>query len=157
MPQIIKPIKTIRDNLGRFVIWMFHTVALFLIGAAVIFAAGKAFYTMFITGHFSIEDILLLFIYLELGAMVGIYFKTDRMPVRFLIYVAITALTRMMIAMINANHHADLSIVYAAGAVLLLAFAALILRYGTYNMPLDTGIDELTDHKPLRHGLPPGE
>ena len=42
----------------------------------------------------SIDDILLLFIYLELGAMVGIYFKTNHMPVRFLIYVAITALTR---------------------------------------------------------------
>ncbi len=36
-----------------------------------------------------------LFIYLELGAMVGIYFKTNHMPVRFLIYIAITALTRL--------------------------------------------------------------
>lgn len=43
----------------------------------------------------SIDDILLLFIYLELGAMVGIYFKTNHMPVRFLIYIAITALTRL--------------------------------------------------------------
>jgi len=29
-------------------------------------------------GHITIDDILLLFIYLELGAMVGIYFKTNR-------------------------------------------------------------------------------
>ena len=31
----------------------------------------------------------LLFIYLELGAMMGIYFKTERLPVLFLLYIAI--------------------------------------------------------------------
>ena len=53
----------------------------------------------------SIEDILLLFIYLELGAVVGIYFKTNHMPVRFLIYVAITALTRMLLEYLNNWHN----------------------------------------------------
>ena len=43
-----------------------------------------------------IKDVLLLFIYLELGAMVGIYFKTKRLPVRYLIYIAVTALTRVL-------------------------------------------------------------
>ena len=55
----------------------------------------------------SIEDILLLFIYLELGAVVGIYFKTNHMPVRFLIYVAITALTRMLLEYLNNWHNSD--------------------------------------------------
>ena len=54
----------------------------------------------------SIEDILLLFIYLELGAVVGI-FKTNHMPVRFLIYVAITALTRMLLEYLNNWHNSD--------------------------------------------------
>ena len=152
--ELIEPVKNVRNSLGRLLIWMFHTAALFLIGAAVIFAAGKAFFNMFVTGHFSIEDILLLFIYVELGAMVGIYFKTDRMPVRFLIYVAITALTRMMIAIIFADHHANIGILYVAGAILVLAMASLLLRYGSYTMPLDTGIDELKDHAPLRRGRP---
>ena len=48
-------------------------------------AAVLAFVQMVDQGGASIEDILLLFIYLELGAMVGIYFKTNHMPVRFLI------------------------------------------------------------------------
>ena len=148
--EVIKPIKNVRNRLGQLLIWMFHTVALFLIGAAVIFAAGKAFFNMFVTGHFSIEDILLLFIYVELGAMVGIYFKTDRMPVRFLIYVAITALTRMLIAIINADHQANVNILYVAGAILILGMTSLLLRYGSYNMPLDTGIDEMNDHAPLK-------
>mgnify|MGYP003694540713 CR=1 FL=1 len=39
--------------------------------------------------------------------MVGIYFKTNHMPVRFLIYVAMTALTRLLIADVQAHHRPD--------------------------------------------------
>jgi hypothetical protein len=46
----------------------------------------------------------LLFIYLEIGAMVGIYFKTTRLPVRYLLYIAITALARVLIEMVSAEH-----------------------------------------------------
>ena len=58
------------------------------------------FLSMIEFGSAKIEDILLLFIYLELGAMVGIYFKTKHMPLRFLIYVAMTALTRLLFSYI---------------------------------------------------------
>ena len=47
-------------------------------------------------GYPKLKDILLLFIYLEVLAMVGIYFKTKRLPVVFLLYIAITALTRVL-------------------------------------------------------------
>jgi phosphate starvation-inducible membrane PsiE len=94
-------------------------------------------------GHASIEDILLLFIFLELGAMVGIYFKTNHMPVRFLIYVAITALTRMLIGSVNLAHEGeaadfhdlDLHLLAITGSILLLAVAALVLRYASYKYP----------------------
>ncbi len=39
--------------------------------------------------------------------MVGIYFKTSVMPVTCLIYIAITALSRLMIGDIQAHHQAD--------------------------------------------------
>jgi phosphate starvation-inducible membrane PsiE len=88
-------------------------------------------------GLASISDILLLFIYLELGAMVGIYFKTTRMPVRFLIYVAITALTRLLLEDIQAQQHkaADWGILMVAGAILLLALANLVVRYASARFP----------------------
>jgi phosphate starvation-inducible membrane PsiE len=86
-------------------------------------------------GLASIDDILLLFIYLELGAMVGIYFKTNHMPVRFLIYVAMTALTRMMIADIQAHQRPDWEILIISGAILLLALATLVIRYGSARFP----------------------
>ena len=82
------------EVVGQALVKGFHLLALFAIGGSIVWSAVFAFEGMVRLGQATIEDVLLLFIYLELGAMVGIYFETRRMPVRFLIYVAITALTR---------------------------------------------------------------
>ena len=126
------------DVVGNLLVDAFHYVALFAIGGAIVWSAAFAFAAMVSYGRASIEDILLLFIYLELGAMVGIYFKTNHMPVRFLVYVAITALTRMLIADIQTDHEPDMGIVYISGSILLLAIANLVVRYGSFKFPSTT-------------------
>jgi len=73
------------DDLGSLLIETFHYLALFVIGASIVWSAVIAYAGMVSHGHATIDDILLLFIYLELGAMVGIYFKTSVMPVRLII------------------------------------------------------------------------
>lgn len=128
-------IDEIAHALGNLLVEGFHYLALFTIGAAIVWSAVVAFIGMAAKGHASIDDILLLFIYLELGAMVGIYFKTNHMPVRFLIYVAITALTRLLIADIQAHHQANMGIIMISGAILLLALATLVVRYGSARFP----------------------
>ena len=120
---------------GSFLVDGFHYLALFAIGGAIVWSAVTAFLGMAAKGGASIEDILLLFIYLELGAMVGIYFKTNHMPVRFLIYVAMTALTRMLLADIQAHHRPDTGILMVSGGILLLALATLVIRYGSARFP----------------------
>jgi phosphate starvation-inducible membrane PsiE len=121
--------------LGNLLVDLFHYLALFAIGGATVWAAVVAFIGMATKGHASIDDILLLFIYLELGAMVGIYFKTNHMPVRFLIYVGITALTRLLISEVQAHARPDSGIVVIAGAILLLALATLVIRVGSSKFP----------------------
>ena len=71
------------DELGLLLIELFHYLALFVIGASIVWSAVHAYWGMVGNGHATLGDILLLFIYLELGAMVGIYFQTNAMPVRF--------------------------------------------------------------------------
>ncbi len=122
-------------SVGNLLVDSFHYLALFIIGAAIVWSAVFEFLAMLTKGHASIEDILILFIYLELGAMVGIYFKTNHMPVRFLIYIGITALTRMLIGDIQANHEPDGGIVIISGAILLLALANLVVRFGSFRFP----------------------
>ncbi|MCY1433119.1 Protein PsiE [compost metagenome] len=123
------------ESLGNLFVESFHYLALFAIGAVTAWAAVMAFLGMIEKGHITVDDILLLFIYLELGAMVGIYFKTNHMPVRFLIYVAITALTRLLISDVSHHNPPDLGVVYLSGAILLLAFAILVVRYASSQFP----------------------
>ena len=128
-------INDLAHGLGNMLVDAFHHLALFAIGAATVWSAVVAFLGMTAKGHASIDDILLLFIYLELGAMVGIYFKTNHMPVRFLIYVAMTALTRLLISDVQSHHPPDMGIVLVAGAILLLALATLVIRYASSKFP----------------------
>ena len=123
------------DGFGNLLVDGFHTLALFVIGAAIVWSAAFAFIEMVGQGRATVQDILLLFIYLELGAMVGIYFKTNHMPVRFLIYVAITALTRLLIEIITKHHEANEDLLILTGAILLLAIAVLVLRIGSFKFP----------------------
>jgi protein PsiE len=116
------------DSIGNLLIEIFHYLALFVIGASVVWSGVHAYGGMMLQGHATIGDILLLFIYLELGAMVGIYFKTNAMPVRCLIYIAITALARLVIADVQAHHEAGMGMLWVSVAILLLAIATRVIR-----------------------------
>lgn len=109
----------------------FHYLALFGIGATIVWSAVYDYIEMMKSGHATLEDILLLFIYLELGAMVGTYFKTHRLPVQFLIYIAITALSRHLVIdvqKVSDEFHLYLllgitaSIAILSGAIWLLSY-----------------------------------
>jgi phosphate starvation-inducible membrane PsiE len=126
------------DRIGRALVAIFHYVALFAIGATTLWSAGATFISLLAKSHASINDILLLFIYLELGAMVGIYFRTNHLPVRFLIYIAITALTRLLIEDISAHHELSWGVVRVSGAILLLSVATLVIRFASARFPART-------------------
>lgn len=128
LEQLHQTWKSRADTVGNLLIEIFHYLALFVIGASVVWSGVIAYGGMMLQGHATIGDILLLFIYLELGAMVGIYFKTNAMPVRCLIYIAITALARLMIADVQAHHEAGLGMLWVSIAILLLALSTRVIR-----------------------------
>jgi phosphate starvation-inducible membrane PsiE len=115
------------ESFGGTLVKAFHLLALFVIGGTVVWSAAWFYLETMQQGHAKLHDILLLFIYLEIGAMVGIYFRTHRLPVRFLIYVAITALTRMLT--IDIKDLTNEQILTVTGAILVLAVAALAVEY----------------------------
>jgi phosphate starvation-inducible membrane PsiE len=116
------------DRLGNSLVSGFQVVALFVIGATIVWSAAHDYLEMVRAGRAGLDDILLLFIYLELGTIVGIYFKTDRLPVLFLLYVAITALTRFLA--VDIKDLPVTSLLIGTGSILVLALAALVLQIG---------------------------
>ena len=150
----VEKIEALLDKWGNLAVETFHYVALFIIGCMVAWSAVHTVIDILTVKQYAtIDDILLLFIYLELGAMVGIYFKTNHMPVRFLIYVAITALTRLLISDIQHDHKADMDLIIITGSILILAFSIWIVRFASWNYP--SVIRDKHSEKPLPEGKTP--
>ena len=121
------------EKFGNYVVELFHLFGLFVIGCGILWASWAEVFKIISEGHPGIKDILLLFIYLELGAMVGIYFRNKQLPVRFLIYIAITALTRVWA--INIKTMTDAPMLAITGAILLLSLAVLTHRFASAKYP----------------------
>ncbi len=74
-----------------------------------------------------LADLLLLFIYTEVLGMIGIFFVSNRIPITLPIFIAMTAIARLIILQ---GKEMDMSfLLYEAGAILVLALAVLIVRY----------------------------
>ena len=114
------------DAVGEFLIDWFQIIALFVLGATIVWAAVHEYLRLIDAGRAKLDDILLLFIYVELGAMVGMYFKTNRLPVLFLLYIAITAITRFIVADIHLL--TPINTLIFTGALLIIALAVLVLQ-----------------------------
>ena len=129
------------QNIGNTLVDIFHFLALFVIGGTVVWSAAYEYLHMMDKGYAALKDILLLFIYLELGAMIGIYFKTHRLPVQFLIFIAITALSRHLV--IDVQKVSDPFHLYLllsiSGAIVLLSVSLFVLTYTAkkYGRPED--------------------
>lgn len=133
------------NSVGNLMVEGFHYMGLFAIGAATAWASVMAFLGMVEKGHANIDDILLLFIYLELGAMVGIYFKTNHLPIRFLLYIAITALTRYLIGDVSHHKAPDIGLLYLCGGIFLLSLSVLAVRIASHRFPSSKSIDASGD------------
>ena len=155
----LKPHMDINERLqhiGREFVDICHYIILFLISVVVVWTAGKEFFIIFEKGSADLKDILLLFIYLELLAMIGIYFKTHRLPVQFLIFIAITALSRHLVVDVQAvsdNFHLWL-LATISFAIMVLSASIVILTW-TAKM-FGRPEDYLDDHQvtSTEHHLP---
>lgn len=115
------------EQIGDHAVELFHLIGLFVIGGTIVWSAIHAYiHEIMSKPYATLDDILLLFIYLELGAMVGIFFRTHRLPVIFLLFISLTALTRYLA--IDLKMFDNAKIITIVAAILLLALAALVLR-----------------------------
>ena len=81
----------------------------------------------------ALADLLLMFLYLEVLAMIGQYFKSGQLPVRFPLYIGMVALARYLI--LDLKEMNEWRMLAVAGAIFLLTVAVLIIRYGHVRFP----------------------
>ncbi len=112
---------------------IFERVGLIGIMIATLIAAGQEVAHMVNARTVTLGDLLLMFIYLEVLAMVAVYFESGQLPVRFPIYIGIIALARYLI--LDMKSLDEWRILSVAVAILILAIAVLVLRYGHLRFP----------------------
>ncbi|MFA6902823.1 MAG: phosphate-starvation-inducible PsiE family protein [Gallionellaceae bacterium] len=115
------------------VISLVENIGLLVIGIATVFAMGAETMTMIRAMQVTLTDLLLLFLYLEVLAMVGLYYQSGKLPVRFPLYIGMVALARYLI--LDMKSMDDWRMLAVTGSILMLTLAVFLIRYGHVRFP----------------------
>ena len=122
-------IKEFNQNLLALV----ENAGLLVIAIATVFAMGNETLGMVHAMTVTLTDLLLLFLYLEVLAMVGLYYGSGKLPVRFPLYIAMVALARYLI--LDMKSMDDWRMLAVTVSILLLTLAVFLIRYGHVRFP----------------------
>lgn len=101
-------------------------VILIILLLATLTAIGQEIKKTLDIGEVTLADILLLFIFLEVIGMIKEYYLENRIAISHPIFIAITALARLII--LQRKDFDPQILIYEAGAILILSLAILALR-----------------------------
>ncbi len=121
-------------TMRRTLSWL-QIAGLGLVALATVLAVVQHVVLMVDARGVSLADLLLLFIYLEVLAMVGLYLESGQLPVRLPLYIATVALARYLA--LDMKTMAPWEVLAVSGAALLLALAVLVVRFGHAQFPYD--------------------
>ena len=110
-------------------------VGLLVIGFATTVAMYQEVMVMVAANKVALTDLLLMFLFLEVLAMIGHYFSSGQLPVRFPLYIAMVALARYLI--LDAKEITEWRMLAVSGSILLLTLAVLAVRYGHVKFPYE--------------------
>lgn len=121
------------NRYARIALTVVEHIGLLIISVATIVAGYQEVMVMVEHGRVSLADLLLMFLFLEVLTMVGLYYRSGKLPVRFPLYIALIALARYII--LDVKEITELRMLAVAGAILLIALAVLVIRFGHVHFP----------------------
>ena len=107
---------------------MAESLGLLVIALATVVAGYQEVMVMVHAGKVTLGDLLLMFIFLEVLAMVGVFYSSGNLPVRIPIFIAIVALARYMI--LDTKALTEERILAVSAGICLLAISAILISYG---------------------------
>ena len=98
-----------------------------IIALLTLIATGQEIFNIYTLGTVALADLLLLFIYTEVLGMIGVFYASNRIPITLPLFIAMTALARLII--LQGKEMDPITLVYEAGAIAIIALACLIIRF----------------------------
>ena len=114
------------------IITMMEKTLLVIIAFLTTYAVVFEILSVVSTRAVTLTDLLLLIIYAEVLGMLAACYKIRKIPITVPIFIAITALCRLIILQGKGINTIDL--LYESGAILLLALSALVIRWNLINL-----------------------
>ena len=111
-----------------------------VIAILTIVATIQEIITIYMVGKVNLPDLLLLFIYTEVLGMIGVFYMSNKIPITLPLFIAMTALSRLII--LQGKDMDPITLVYEAGAIAIIALACLIIRFKPPWTYKHTGEDE---------------
>ncbi|WP_394130985.1 phosphate-starvation-inducible protein PsiE [Shewanella maritima] len=121
------------SRLGVKSLKMIEHFVLFIISLATFYAIGEEIMHMFKRQTVELADLLLLFIYLEVLAMVVNYLESGKLPIRMPLYIAIVALARYLI--LDMKSMEDWRVLAISVSTIVLASTVIVIRWGQLKLP----------------------
>ena len=116
---------------GSQIIKAIEKCLLALIAVLTLVAVAQELMTVFQKGKVELADLLLLFIYTEVLGMIGIFYLSNRIPITLPLFIAMTAISRLII--LQGKGMEPITLLYEAGAILIIALACLVVRFKPKN------------------------
>ena len=116
---------------GSQIIKAIEKFLLSLITLLTLIAVAQELMTIFEKGKVELADLLLLFIYTEVLGMIGIFYLSNRIPITLPLFIAMTAISRLII--LQGKGMEPVTLLYEAGAILIIALACLVVRFKPKN------------------------
>ena len=102
-------------------------VLLGIIALLTLVATLQEILSIYNNGTITLADLLLLFIYTEVLGMIGVFYASNRIPITLPLFIAMTALARLII--LQGKEMDPITLLYEAGAIAIIALAVLIIRF----------------------------
>ena len=98
-----------------------------LIAVLTLIATGQEIFNIYSIGSVNLADLLLLFIYTEVLGMIGVFYASNRIPITLPLFIAMTAIARLII--LQGKEMDPSALIYEASAIAIIALACLIIRF----------------------------
>ncbi|SFW19388.1 phosphate-starvation-inducible protein PsiE [Nitrosovibrio sp. Nv17] len=130
-------------NHSRRILQFFESIGLIVIALATIYAGYQETMLMINNARVTLADLLLMFLYLEILTMVGLYVESGKLPVRFPLYIAMVALARYVI--VDVKEMDNIRLLGVSASIVLLAAAVLVIRFGHVRYPYVEDLEDLAN------------
>jgi protein PsiE len=119
--------RTRLDNWLSILFLYIEKLVLVVVGGLALVGIGQLMLSIYQQREIRLEDLLMIFIFIEIMAMANVYFLRRSVPFTYPMFIAVTALSRLIV--LQGKESSSEGLIYESGAILLISFAILVIRF----------------------------